>query len=453
MDGPAVLKVDAARARLMRYDTAEILTRLFFLERSLIVSQAGWLPAVTGLATKGALARSLWEGAVTADALRNRVFELRYPSRLIAPDAHGALINVFDAARNAPGQEAFVLALARVLLPALRHAYEQFSGLSDRLSDGPSALILKHALADKADTIDALAHLADEMLAARPEARPAAEAWCAAVGSALSAQGPGLLEATGSDSDSGAVAGDSDGDGPPLLPGSRPFVLPVHPGRDARFRRVRFYWPHIVDPGYESSDGLGLQMRSAIGHLNEVWAAEICAANLYNFADELGWDYIRDVARWTYDESRHCLMGLQRLLEWGFRPEELPLGDYLYVAARQQPPIYGLGMIFHLETKYIHRGRERIQAFRELDDTTSRHDYEFDWADETFHAEYGNRWLTVLFERRSEPPRDANEIRQQCEQFAAGLIATATDRERAEIHDIAARLLDKARQTAGAAVA
>ena len=215
---------------------------------------------------------------------------------------------------------------------------------------------------------------------------------------------------------------------------------------------MRFYWPHIIDPSFESSEGLALQIRSAIGHLNEVWAAEICAANLYNFADELGWDYIRDVARWTYDESRHCMMGLQRLLEWDFQPEELPLGNYLYVAALQQPPIYGLGMIFYLETKYIHRGRERIQAFQELADSLSRHDYEFDWADETFHAEYGNRWLTVLFERRSEPPRDANEIRQRCEQIAAEYVATATIEERTEIHEIAAKLLDKARQTADAFV-
>jgi hypothetical protein len=436
MKTPALLKVDAARARLMRYDTAEILTRLFFLERSLIISQAGWLPAVSTLATKGALARSLWEAAVTAEALQNRVFELRYPSRLITPDAHGAVIRVFDAARDAPGEEAFVLALAEVLLPSLRRAYEQFAGLSDGLSDGPSTLILKHALADNADAITYLSRLASEMLVARPEARPAAEAWRDAVASALLALGPGLLEAA------------SDEDIAPSIEGGRPFELPVQPGRDPRFRRVRFYWPHIVDPDFESSEGLSLQMRSAIGHMNEAWAAEICAANLYNFADELGWEYIRDVARWTYDESRHCLMGLQRLLEWGFKPEELPLGDYLYVASRQQEPIYGLGMIFYFETRYIHRGRERIQAFKDLGDALSQHDYEFDWADETFHAEYGNRWLAALFERRSTSPRDAHEIRERCEQIVADYVATATAEEKTEIHAIAARLLEKAGRAA-----
>ena len=82
METHALLKVDVSRARLMRWDTAEILTRLFFLERSLIVSQAGWLPTARRLDVKASLARTLWEGALTADSLQNRVFELRYPSRL-----------------------------------------------------------------------------------------------------------------------------------------------------------------------------------------------------------------------------------------------------------------------------------------------------------------------------------------------------------------------------------
>ena len=432
MKAQALLKVNVSRASLMRLDTAEILTRLFFLERSLIISQAGWLPAAGPLEVKAALARTLWECAVTADGLQNRVFELRYPSRLIAPDAHRQVIAAFDLTRDAPGEEAFLLALADVLLPALRRAYEQFFEQSDRLSDGPSALILRHALADKDEGIAALQRLAVEMLTARPRARAAAEAWRDQVAALLARLGPSLVDVEPS------------GETLAALPDSRPFALAVHPGRDQRFQRVRFYWPHIVDPGYESPEGIPLQMRSAIGHLNEVWAAEICAANLYNFAGELGWDYIKDLARWTYDESRHCLMGYQRLLEWGFRPEELPLGDYAYVAAREQEPIYGLGMIHYFETRYIHRGRERIETFREIGDALSRHDYEFDWADETFHAEYGNRWLTVLFEKRDRPPRDTHEIRRRCEEILTAYTATATAAEKTQIAAIAQGLLAEA---------
>ena len=68
----------------------------------------------------------LWEDAVAADGLRNRVLELRYPSRVIAPDKHLEVIGLFNAARHAPGQEAFILGLAQVLLPLLCDAYAAY---------------------------------------------------------------------------------------------------------------------------------------------------------------------------------------------------------------------------------------------------------------------------------------------------------------------------------------
>ena len=67
----------------MRVDTAQLLKRFFFCERSLLVSQAAWIPAVAALEIKTGLARSIWQSAETANALRNRVFELRFPSRLL----------------------------------------------------------------------------------------------------------------------------------------------------------------------------------------------------------------------------------------------------------------------------------------------------------------------------------------------------------------------------------
>lgn len=195
---------------------------------------------------------------------------------------------------------------------------------------------------------------------------------------------------------------------------------------------------------------MDLQLRSAVGHLNEVWASEVCAANLYNFADTLGWEFIRDLARWTYDEMRHCMMGLERLTEWGFSPSMLPLGDYIYVAARQQDPIYGLGVIFYFETKYIHRGRERIKTFAAYEDQTSRHDYEFDWADETFHAEYGKRWLTVLLKGRTEFPKDLHDVRTRCEEIVKDMIDVCTPEEKEQAFLVAHHLIAAAKEKAAA---
>jgi len=80
---PVYLPGEQARARWMRLDTAQILKRFFFCERPLLVSMAAWIPSIGPLEIKTELPRFLWQNAQTADALRGRVFELRYPSQLM----------------------------------------------------------------------------------------------------------------------------------------------------------------------------------------------------------------------------------------------------------------------------------------------------------------------------------------------------------------------------------
>ena len=92
-------------------------------------------------------------------------------------------------------------------------------------------------------------------------------------------------------------------------------------------------------------EGYRLRLRSAISHLNEVWAVETGGIILSSFASVLPWEWIRDAARWTYDESRRCRMGRDRLTAWGYMPEELPLGNYIYLASPGEarlPPRHAL---------------------------------------------------------------------------------------------------------------
>src|SRR6201984_1892867 len=91
------------RARWMRFDTAQLLKRFFFCERSLLVSMAAWIPAIAPLEMKCDLARFIWQCAETAHALRNRVFELRFPSRMLEEEgADGALIELFSGIKHSP---------------------------------------------------------------------------------------------------------------------------------------------------------------------------------------------------------------------------------------------------------------------------------------------------------------------------------------------------------------
>ncbi len=119
-------------------------------------------------------ARLLWEDSQTAEAMRQRVFELRYPSRLMSKEGEEPLIQLVDAARNAPSALAFYLSLLEVFKPALLQAYREYLQLADTIGDGPSIRFMRLALEEKERQIQDLARFLPEMLAAA-QADPNAE--------------------------------------------------------------------------------------------------------------------------------------------------------------------------------------------------------------------------------------------------------------------------------------
>jgi hypothetical protein len=120
------------------------------------------------------------------------------------------------------------------------------------------------------------------------------------------------------------------------------------------------------------------------------------------------------------------LMGKERLARWGFEPAHIPLGGYIYEACAGEDPLYRLGMLGYFETKNIGRKRERAEAFHAMGDATSEIDMEFDWADETLHAEYGRRWLRRLLEVRGDDPESWPAVLERCEGLVQERIGRAT---------------------------
>jgi uncharacterized ferritin-like protein (DUF455 family) len=355
-----------------RIDAATALTRLFYRERAATVTCGGWARFTAPLELKAALATTAWQCALAADAMRERVFELRYPVRFLEAQSEEISVDTPDALRD--------------LLAQLRGDYDAYLAAADPIADGPSARIVETALRDKQTQIDTLASL-------------------------------GPLDRR-------------------------------DPARDDRYFLSSFYWPDAIDPSYPYGEGVALQLRSAVSHLNEVWAVEAAGAILHAFADELGWEFVRDAARWLYDESRHMLMGKERLERWGFEPARIPLGGYIYEACRDEDPIYLLGMLGYFETKNIGRKRDRAAAFREMGDRTSESDMEFDWADETIHAEYGRRWLKRLLEVRGQDPETWPGVLERCEQLVEARVQAATGEERERIRGCADALVAEAEQRA-----
>ena len=137
-------------------------------------------------------------------------------------------------------------------------------------------------------------------------------------------------------------------------------------------------------------------------------------------------------------------MGRDRLTAWGYKPEELPLGNYIYLASSGQDPIYRLGMLFFFETKNIRHKPERVKAFHSIGDAASEHDMDFDWADETMHAGYGKRWLQKLLEIRGEDQSRYQQIRDRCGEMVSAVVKTARTEEVAELTLLVDAILAKA---------
>jgi hypothetical protein len=436
------LRITNERAQLMRYDTAVILKRFYFCERSLLISEAGWIAGTAPLLLKTEYAKMTWEDAQAADVMRDRVFELRYPSRLVSQEGEEPLIQFLEEARNAPSALAFYLSLVQVFKPALANAYRAYLDLADVIGDGPSIRFMTQALRDKEHQIEMLESYLDDMLASNPEGEAVARAWVHTLQTRLDALGGiGLdkVEAPATET-------------PPLLEGRREFAVAQVPARETSYPRVRFYWPDICVPDYPYGEGLGLQVRSAVSHINEVWAVEACSAFTYAFSGVLPWEFLVDATRWTYDESRHCRMGYERLMNWGFAKEQIPLGTYIYDAAKDEDPIYRLGMLYFFETMNINKKPKRRDKFMEYEDSLSQHDMDFDWADETIHAHYGNLWLQELQKARGEEP-DPKAVRERCHELINAIVESATDAERAEIVALADAMLEKAAAIADRPVA
>ncbi len=420
------------RARFLRLDAATVLKRFYLCERSLIISQSAWLAGIAPLETKMTLPRFTWQDTLSAHAFRERVFELRYPRRMLEIGEDAPLIEIFDASIHAPSAQAFIHALATVFKPALLSAYKSYVDCADDLSDGPILRALNLAIEEKETQIAWLEGQTEAMSESEPERRQEAERWASSLEERLSEVGGLTL-----DSPHPAIS-------PKDLPGRRPFHLAEIPARDPRFHLCHYYWPDIVDPDFAYGEGINLQLRSGVSHLNEVWAVETGGAILHAFADDLDWDYIYDAARWTYDESRHVLMGYERLKAWGFELQEMPLGSYIYDSAAGQEPIIRLGMLHYFETKNIGNKVKRAEAFAQYQDRMSQHDMEFDWADETIHAAYGKRWHNALHAKFPDRIPNMDGLHRRCDELVAVEIAAATDAERADIRQVAEAMIAKA---------
>jgi uncharacterized ferritin-like protein (DUF455 family) len=238
---------------------------------------------------------------------------------------------------------------------------------------------IKHILIDEEED---LAEMKPIIAALPSEEIAAAQPWVGALRAHLAAIGGVLGD---------GVKGEMPSD-PDYLNRSA-YTIPERAVRDPRFL------PAVVEsPTRPAVSQREQQVWYAIDHANEVWAAEVPGAFMWHF-DSMPWNFYTDVARWSYDEMRHSLMGIRRLDAWGFEMGvDYPMvGDPYHAILEKGGDLFDvLALLYFFERDAPANRQKTRRKFSAMEDAASTQDTDYDWADEAIHLRYGYTWLQHL---------------------------------------------------------
>jgi bacterioferritin (cytochrome b1) len=383
---------DVQRPGISVAEAAALLRRWGYVEFELMRLLGGKLTSLPEMEVKYALGRHLWEDSQHAQALQERIEQLRSNGSVTtaAPDADLAIL--LEETIHAPDTAAFLEAVYRVWKPALVAAYRAYLQRTNPLADAATERLLRHILLDEETQIAwgqaALTHLSEH----GEYDRAAAEAFAAEIRS--------LLEAVGLE---GPAPKDQN------RVERRRCVVPFEPShRPARERKYALVCelPKQFEPG---EDRLIRMMRR---RMNEMDVAELCASSLYEIRDK-PLSYYVDLARHCFDECRHAMFGHAGLVGAGYAIDHFPLkiGNANFFQSEEVIDRYlHLGVV--IEQKKMAKTGKRAEWEYCRDE--ARHPQmttfqDFDWADEVYHVHMSRRWVKEFFDG------DWQRVQERCD--------------------------------------
>lgn len=368
-------------------ETSALLKRWYILERGTMRALAGWLPAVATQEIKLLMARHQWLDAVAADQLRERILELRYPRRDVDRKWEVSLTGLLEAAINAPDELCFVSGLYKTLKTSLLEAYKEAVAQSEPVGDEPTIFLLQNLLHNKEVQLQEMLVLLAEAEARNPAGADVRARWAEYLDARLQAMGgvSGNAQAAKTETPDNGL--------------ERVFQRPTKAQRDPRYERHCELMTHHPVAWVPDDDGVAW-LSHAVSHFNEMWAAEAAAELLYNHSDA-PWPLLKDAARWSYDEARHCQMGIARLQRAGFDIyKDLPAPDSITYDCFEPDHLQERLLAIHCFERGGVVGGGKVAALKwhqaRGDGEATQH-YDFDWADESIHLQYGLEWLKHLY--------------------------------------------------------
>jgi hypothetical protein len=139
---------------LQDVEVASALQRRFYRTiRETMRAMAGRLAGVAQWEAKKLLARHIWLDAEHADAIRQRVLELRFPRVDVDLEVDKALTAALAKVPSTRSDAEFLAGVYRVIKPAVLNALQRYLGQSDRLDDAPSHRALRFVIEELQDQL------------------------------------------------------------------------------------------------------------------------------------------------------------------------------------------------------------------------------------------------------------------------------------------------------------
>jgi hypothetical protein len=410
-------------ALLKRYNWVENrLTDLFLTQ---LASTPEW-------EVKDAFSLHVWLDAEHGKWLQQRVAEMRHPPHNFHQPPDPALEAWLQEALRSRGTVELLVAIYRIIKPALLVAYRTHFEQTNPLVDHPTRRILRFIMQEEEEMIQwgeaALAALVHD-----EETRTQAEAWEAHLRAYLAAAGD--------------VAGHSP-TSPPAPTPTRSFekeheqdhlirssghqvitpspraTAPLKPDwvprRDSRFESYNYLFPpHWV---YAQRDRPADERMLALvcKRLLEMDVPEMMASIIWRTREEAfaaghpkPWDYTADMCRQLWDEARHSMMGEAWLEHRGVDFTQVPLNVGFSLGLNTLvTPQEAHAALWWIEQGLMPKTTGKAYEWRtarESGDPLATLFMDYDWADEVLHVHIGRRWLLKEIGAREELERLGSE--------------------------------------------
>ena len=412
-------------------NASQILKRFYIAERTLLRTLAAWFVGTSQWDLKRQLSADMWQTAQHTDRLRTRVLELRYPRRDVDRKYDPGVLALMAEVAKATDPQEFIAGVYGVVLPGLVESYQAYLERTDSLDDAPTVYRLRHILVDKQAQIETMRVLVARVL---PAGRESDTLWQDYLRRYLASIGgfDGLSERSVQPADHPCA-------------GRPAYSVPRTVQRDARWRPALFHLPHENKYDLagiaawkrieELDKRVAMQVWSAISHFNEIWAAEVPASVMWDLDGET-WDFYMDLARWSWDETRHSTMGWRALESWGWDvPDLIPFGYAEYNALASVPPAQRLALLYYYEQGLLQAGTKQIEIkiLESAQDDGSTQDMDYDWADEAMHVNFGYTWLKHLLGDDQAGREELKRLTDEAREIMANFVRSHKDDPTAQL--------------------